>query len=283
MFHWYLLFCQGAHHPTIPLRSSLVIKAISNPLKVSARLCLWGYRVQLRSWPTLTPKIVQKTHRLQSVVQSNRPTSWGGVRCSKKVFSVPTVRSQKSAHQFGLISVERTQGPRHCLRGGIYFSCGHSACSKQGCSAPRCMVLPPLFLLERTKGNMKACHSCSLMLWKWKKIITRWQWKQGSRARLFIPSVGWVSLAWQSPQNLCRDLIVATVQDQHTLGLQYHTSASRKALYHDSGSSLVTMSSSARRGRKSWAKISPYLLSAPVIDTQHVTRSGGQPRCERST
>lgn len=179
MFHWYLLFCQGAHHPTIPLRSWLVIRAISNPLKVSARPYLWGYRVQLRSWPTLSPKIVQKTHRLQSVVQNNKPISGGGVGWSGKEFSVHTVRSRKSAHRFGLLSEVRTQGPRHCLRGGTYFSCGHSTSSKQGCWAPRCMVLLPLFLLERAKGNMKCCHSFPLTLWKWKKIVTRWQWKAG--------------------------------------------------------------------------------------------------------
>lgn len=203
----------------------------------------------------------------QSVVQNNKPTSRGGVGCSEKEFSIHTVRSQKSAHRFGLISVVRTQGLRHCLRGGIYFSRGHSACSKAGCSAPRCMVLPPPFFAGRSQREHEGLSLISSDALKMKK---KWQpdgsGKQGGRAGLLIPSVGWVSLVWGSPQYLCRHLIVATAQDQHTPRLQYHTSASRKALYHDSDSSLVTVSSSASKGRKSWAKITPYLLSAPVID-----------------
>lgn len=145
------------------------------------------------------------------VVQNNKPTSRGGVRCSEKEFSVHTLRSQKSAHGFGLISVVRAQGPRHCLRAGVYFSCGHSACAKKGCSAPRCVVLPPLFFAGRSQREHEGLSFISSDALKMK--INGNQMAVESR----VVGPGCSSL-WQSPQYLCRHLIAASAQDQHTLG-----------------------------------------------------------------
>lgn len=192
MFHWYLLVCQGAHNPTPPLQSWFTIRAISNPLKVSAHPWPWGHRVHLRS----SPSPVLKTCQLQIVGKGCKPTAGKG----SGWFWVKPVKPLKPVRLFRSIAETAGWGPM-CCKGVSIFLDGHAAlpAPRMVAQLPRCVELPPC------KLQAPRSYPHLLFFWLWRS----WQNVKGYEGSLInslwcskinqkmVRSCQWIAM-WQS-------------------------------------------------------------------------------------